>query len=120
MATTGPATIPSAAAQEALHALLREVLPRQGAWSDEEYLWLTDRARRPLEFTDGRVEVLPMPTDTHQVILLFLYRLLYAHVRGRRRVPANRARGIGPGRYRSSSSSRSLKTVRWFRTVRRR
>ena len=81
MATTGPATIPSATSQEALHALLREVLPRQGAWSDAEYLWLTDRARRPLEFTDGRVEVLPMPTDTHQVILLFLYRLLHAHVR---------------------------------------
>ena len=92
MATTGPATIPSASSQEALHSLLREVLPRQGAWSDEEYLWLTDRARRPLEFTDGRVEVLPMPTDTHQVILLSLYRLLHAHVRGaavfRRTAPA--------------------------------
>ena len=36
---------PSATAQDALHALLREVLPPQGGWSDEEYLWLTDRGR---------------------------------------------------------------------------
>ena len=81
MTATSSATLPSASSQEALHALLREVLPRQGAWNDEEYLWLTDRARRLIEFTDGRVEVLPMPTDTHQVILLSLYRLLHAHVR---------------------------------------
>ena len=47
----------------------------------EHYLWLTDRTRRLIEFTDGRVEVLPMPTERHQIILLFLYRLLYAHVR---------------------------------------
>ena len=32
---------PSAAAQDAL----REVLPPRGGWSDEEYLWLTDRGR---------------------------------------------------------------------------
>ena len=32
--------------QEALNALLREILPRQGAWSDAGYLWLTDRSRR--------------------------------------------------------------------------
>ena len=69
MTATSPATLPSASSQEALHALLRDVLPRQGAWSDEEYL----------------------------------------------------IRGTGPGRYYGSSSSpRSLKTVRWFRTVRRR
>lgn len=69
MTVASPATLPSASSQEALHALLREVLPRQGAWNDEEYL----------------------------------------------------IRGTGPGRYYgSSSSSRSLKTVRWFRTVRRR
>ena len=34
--------------------LLRDVLPPQGAWSDEEYLWLTDRCNRLIEFTDGR------------------------------------------------------------------
>jgi Uma2 family endonuclease len=31
-----------------------------------------------VEFTDGHVEVLPMPTDEHQRIVLYLYRALYA------------------------------------------
>lgn len=66
--------------QEALDAILSDTLPRQGRWSDEEYLWLSDRARRLIEFTDGRIEELPMPTSTHQAILAFLYRALYAHL----------------------------------------
>ena len=70
---------PAAASPEGLHALLREILPPQGAWSDEEYLWLTDRCGRLVEFTDGHVEELPMPTFTHQAILALLYRLFHAH-----------------------------------------
>ena len=72
-----------AAPPEALHALLLEILPPQGAWSDEEYLWLTDRCKRLVEFTDGRVEELPMPTFTHQAILALLYRLFHEHVEPR-------------------------------------
>ena len=63
-----------------LASLLCDVLPPQGAWSDEAYLWLTDHSRRPIEFTDGHVQELPMPTDTHQAILAFLYRLFYDHL----------------------------------------
>lgn len=74
------ATIAAATSQEALDAILSDAMPSQGCWSDEHYLWLTDHTRRLVEFTDGRVEVLPMPTERHQIILLFLYRLLYAHV----------------------------------------
>ena len=74
------AMIAAATSQEALNALLCGAMPSQGCWSDEHYLWLTDRTRRLIEFTDGRVEVLPMPTERHQIILLFLYRLLHAHV----------------------------------------
>ena len=74
------ATIAAATSQEALNSLLSDAMPSQGCWSDEHYLWLTDRTRRLIEFTDGRVELLPMPTERHQIILLFLYRLLYAHV----------------------------------------
>ena len=74
------ATIAAATSQEALDAILSDAMPSQGCWSDEHYLWLTDRTRRLVEFTDGRVEVLPMPTERHQIILLFLYRLFYAHV----------------------------------------
>ena len=54
------------------------LFPAQGEWSEDDYLWLTDHTRRLVEFTDGRVEVLPMPTEEHQRIVLFLYRTLYA------------------------------------------
>ena len=74
------ATSVAATSQEALNAVVSDAMPSQGSWSDEHYLWLTDRTRRLIEFTDGRVEVLPMPTERHRIILLFLYRLLYAHV----------------------------------------
>ena len=63
-----------------LHALLRAVLPPQGAWSDEEYLWLTDRCNRLVELTDGHVQELPLPTFTHQAILAFLYRLFHEYL----------------------------------------
>ena len=53
--------------------LLLELLPDQGAWSDEEYLWLTDHTTRLVEFTDRFVEVLPTPTDRHQAILSFMF-----------------------------------------------
>ena len=79
------------------------LFPAQGEWSEGDYLWLTDHTRYLVEFTDGHIEVLPMPTDAHQRIVLFLYRALYAFVA---------ARGLGivlvaplrlrvrPGRYR--------------------
>ena len=69
--------------QEALNALLCDLLPRQGAWTDDAYLWLTDRSRRLVEFTDGRVEELPMPTSTHQAILAFLHVLFRDYLRPR-------------------------------------
>jgi Uma2 family endonuclease len=52
--------------------LLEEILPRQGEWSEEEYLVLTDHRNRLIEYTDGFLEELPMPTDRHQATLLFL------------------------------------------------
>ena len=80
------ATAASAAAatsQAALDALLCDLLPRQGCWSDEAYLWLTDHSRRPIEFTDGRIEELPLPTFTHQAILSFLHALFRAWLKPR-------------------------------------
>ncbi|MEI7645303.1 MAG: Uma2 family endonuclease [Chloroflexales bacterium] len=50
--------------------------PLQGLWTEEQYLKLTDQTNHFIEFTDGVIEVLPMPTDSHQVILLFMYDLL--------------------------------------------
>lgn len=53
--------------------LLEDLLPAQGAWSEEEYLVLTDHRNRLVEFTDGFLEPLPTPTDKHQGILGFLF-----------------------------------------------
>jgi Uma2 family endonuclease len=69
--------------QRELHEALLAALPAQGHWSAEEYLWLTDHTTRPLEFTDGAIEVLPMPTDQHQVILSLLVQLFSAHLQPR-------------------------------------
>lgn len=62
-------------AQEYREVVL-ELLPEQGRVSEADYLWLTDHTSRLLEFTDGYVEVLPMPTNTHQGIVLFFIRAL--------------------------------------------
>ena len=75
MAGTAPSVSTS---QDELNAILCEAVPRQGAWTDDEYLWLTDRSRRLIEFTDGYVEELPMPTSSHQAMLALLYRLFHA------------------------------------------
>ena len=69
--------------REALHALLCDVLPPQGAWSDDAYLWLTDHTNRLIELTDGHVQELPMPTFTHQAVLLYLYDLFHTHLKPR-------------------------------------
>ena len=58
--------------QAQVNGLVEDVLP-QGYWSDDDYLWLTDRTRRLVEFTDGYLEILPMPSRGHQRILAFLY-----------------------------------------------
>ena len=80
--TTNPAPAVQTS-QDALHALLCEVLPPQGAWSDDAYLWLTDHSNRLIEFTDGHVQELPMPTFTHQAVLAFLYDLFRAYLKPR-------------------------------------
>src|SRR5205807_2162123 len=53
-----------------------DVRALQGLWTVEQYLKLTDQTNHLIEFTDGTIEVLPMPTRRHQVLLLFLYELL--------------------------------------------
>lgn len=71
------------ASQEALDALVCDAAPRQGCWTEADYLWLTDRAEGRIEFTDGHIELLPMPTVAHQVILAFLYKAFDAWVDAR-------------------------------------
>jgi len=55
--------------------------PLQGLWSVEQYLKLTNQTNQLIEFTDGMLEVLPMPTMKHQAISLFLLLSLLAVVR---------------------------------------
>jgi Uma2 family endonuclease len=52
-----------------------DLLPLQGLWTEEQYLKLTDQTYRLIEFTVGDLEVLPVPTTRHQVLMLFLYEL---------------------------------------------
>jgi Uma2 family endonuclease len=72
MATAPTLTTSFPSAQE-WKDMLEEILPPQGRWSEDEYLVLTDHRNRLVEFTDGFLEVLPMPTDKHQAILGFLF-----------------------------------------------
>jgi Uma2 family endonuclease len=58
-----------------------QLFPTQGDWSEEEYLALT--GNRLVEFSDGVLEVLPMPTTSHQQLVAYLYGLLAALVTGR-------------------------------------
>jgi Uma2 family endonuclease len=55
-------------------------LPLQGLWTEEQYLRLTDQTNCFIEFTEGYVEVLPMPTRKHQAISRFLFLDLLAFV----------------------------------------
>jgi Uma2 family endonuclease len=57
--------------------------PVQGAWSESDYLSVALNENRLIEFTDGCVEVLPMPTIEHQLILKFLLKTLESFVEPR-------------------------------------
>jgi Uma2 family endonuclease len=59
--------------QRELRDVVFESLPPQGRWSELEYLWLSEHSSRLIEFTDGYIEVLPMPTDKHQGISGLFY-----------------------------------------------
>jgi Uma2 family endonuclease len=52
--------------------------PLQGHWTEEQYLLITNQTNRLLEYTDGTIEVLPMPTEEHQNISQFLFLALLA------------------------------------------
>jgi Uma2 family endonuclease len=50
------------------------MFPAQGTWSEDDYL--TDIKSRGYELCDGRVEMLPVPTELHQRIAAFLFKAL--------------------------------------------
>jgi Uma2 family endonuclease len=77
-----PATA-NAGTQQEWKDMLQEMLPPQGEWTEEQYLVLTQHSNRLVEFTDGFLEVLPMPTDHHQAILGFLYIAFFQYLKPR-------------------------------------
>ena len=73
-------TRPNRTSQRDLDDVVLQLLPRQGSWSEAQYLWLTDHTNRLVEFTDGYIEVLPMPTQKHQAISQVLLLALHPYV----------------------------------------
>ena len=61
---------------------IAQLFPAQGHWSEEEYLALD--TNHLVEFSQGRLEVLPIPTFSHQRLVAFLYRMLLGFVETRR------------------------------------
>jgi Uma2 family endonuclease len=53
------------------------LFPTQGNWAEEDYLALSGNTL--VEFSDGVLEVLPMPTTSHQMLVVYLYGLLLAY-----------------------------------------
>jgi len=59
-----------------------ESFPLHKQWTEQQYLALD--TNRLVELNDGKIEVLPMPTQWHQMIALFLYEQLRAITREHR------------------------------------
>lgn len=77
-----------------------DLAPLQGLWTEEQYLRLTEQTNHLIEFTDGSLEVLPMPTSRHQTILLLLYERLKAAVPGGKVLVAPLRLRLRPGKFR--------------------
>jgi Uma2 family endonuclease len=74
-------TIPASPSQEPDYAWeVATLFPEQGEWTEEDYLGLTDGTNRRVEFTQGKLEFLPMPTEVHQALTAFLYLALHRFV----------------------------------------
>lgn len=79
-------TEPTTAAESPRHGAEPEwqvalLFPGKGEWTEEEFLALP--TNRGVELSAGCLEVLPVPTEAHQMIVGFLYRLLWEFVAAR-------------------------------------
>jgi Uma2 family endonuclease len=54
------------------------LMPTQGRWTEEDYFKF--HTNRMAELTDGSLEILPMPTWLHQLIVDFLVTAIKAHL----------------------------------------
>ena len=60
---------------------IAQLFPAQGHWSAEEYLALD--TYHLIEYSHGQLEVLPMPTQSHQLLVIALFKLLDNFIRTR-------------------------------------
>ena len=58
---------------EPARGLELDLMPLQGLWTEQQYLKLTDQTNHLVEFDDGSIEVLAMPTEHHQAMLEYLF-----------------------------------------------
>ena len=65
--------------QRRLATEVAELWPRQGDWTEESYFALPDTSRL-VELSEGKLILLPHPTNTHQQVVGNLYRYLYAFI----------------------------------------
>jgi Uma2 family endonuclease len=59
---------------------IAKLFPPQGRWSEADYLELTSHCRGMVEFVEGTVEVLEVPTEAHQLIVQYLFLTLHSFV----------------------------------------
>lgn len=88
--------------QPPLTVEVAELFPRQGEWTEEDYLSLPE-TNRLVELSEGKLVILPMPTDTHQRAVGKLFRIMSDYVEtyhlGEVRVAPLRTR-LWPGKFR--------------------
>lgn len=60
-----------------------DLMPLQGLWTEAQYLKLTNQTNYLIEFTDGEIEVLAMPTRSHQLIVRWLFLALFTFLQPR-------------------------------------
>lgn len=79
-----------------------DLLTLQGLWTEEQYLRLTDQTNQLIEFTDGVIEGLPMPTRTHQRMIARIYALFvtFLQLRGSEVLFAPLRIQVRPGSFR--------------------
>lgn len=81
---------------------IAQLFPRQGQWTEEDYLSLPD-TNRLIELSEGRLMILPMPTTLHQRAVGKLFRLMSEYVEqhglGEVAIAPLRAR-LWPGKFR--------------------
>lgn len=60
-----------------------DLRPLQGLWTEPQYLKLTNQTNHLIEFSDGALEVLAMPTRSHQLLVRWLFLALYTWLQPR-------------------------------------